>query len=157
MAKVIDADGSEELELIIYYVRILGHNHSYSYHLKNILTSISRPPKSYPIIATSSKSRISLYTSSPDLLSFNVEMYFFFTFKKLSLLRYFYIFNFNFFSFGNMMLQVHLVGLWGALTFDQILFWVFSPGCFWWDWNCSLSKGDCSLYCRGSSSDQLKT
>lgn len=77
MVKVIDAEVSEELELIIYYIHILGHNHSYSYHLKNILVSISRPPKSYPIIATSSNSRISLFISSADLLSFNLEMPFF--------------------------------------------------------------------------------
>ena len=82
MAKVIDAERSEELELIIYYIHILGHNHSYSYHLKNILTSISRPPKSYPIIVTSSKSRISLFILSTDLFSFNLEMYFFSLFKN---------------------------------------------------------------------------
>jgi len=82
MAKVIDTERSEELELIIYYIHILGHNHSYSYHLKNILTSISRPPKFYPIIVTSSKSRISLFISSTDLFSFNLEMYIFSLFKN---------------------------------------------------------------------------
>lgn len=156
MAKVMDADGSEELELIIYYVRILGHNHSYSYHLKNILTSISRPPKSYPIIATSSMSRISLFTSSPDLLSFNLERFFFFTFKKLSLLRYFYIFNFNFFLLGTWCYKStwldcevpwHLIkyysgsSLQGVFDEIEIAVWV----------------KEIALYCRGSSSDQLKT
>ena len=100
MVKVTDIEASKELELIIYYIHVLGHNHSYPYHLKNILTSISRPPKSYPIIATNSNSRISLFISSADLLSFNLEMHFFSLKKKLNLLRYFSIFNFNFFHLG---------------------------------------------------------